>query len=403
MRLGLGGVLFCAASAYVSLMHHSKALRVLNMNNQCIASVNMDADENQVNTPRVRGNNDFLHRRPKLLLMDHQCHAKTQSVNFMHDLLSPHFDLHVHHYSRCYRIEVSNRQIREADYLIYFQYTPGRYRIFYNGTRSIFVPMYDNEWGSRWQWRRIALCGMPIISFCSRLARFARAQGVRNILDVRYFPNPASYRGMEGDPRIILLWERGQITFQSVKALFDSNDIKEVIIIRHRDEGVKRDAISPSDMRKYHVTLIDTEYLERDRYLALIRRAGTVIASRKKEGIGMAYLEAMAMKKVVVANHDATMDEYVQHGINGWLFDVDHPCKIGIQEILRLHANIPDPSAYYQRWLIDMKKIAPFVLIAPRIMYSADARRKQAMWFICFFAEALRHRAHHRLLAAGRI
>ena len=47
------------------------------------------------------------------------------------------------------------------------------------------------------------------------------------------------------------------------------------------------------------------------------------IASRPYEGIGMSFLEAMADGRCVVAHDNTTHNEYIEHGKNGFLFDME--------------------------------------------------------------------------------
>ncbi len=330
--------------------------------------------------------------RPKLLLVDHSCHAATRSVHFLHDILSKRFDFSVHYYDQAYRPKLPPESRLTYDFLVFFEFLPGRLNLFYPNTRSVFFPMYDNEWGSKWCWRRIALTGMPVVSFCSRVTRFAKQHGVRDVLDVKFFPDPKKYTGMQGDPRILLLWERGQMNFSVVKALFSPGTMKKVILLRHPEENINHPELSDSDIAQYNVKIIETGFLPREEYLDIIRSAGTIIAPRKKEGIGMVFLEAMAMKKCVITHRDATMDEYVKHGSNGLLFDMARPSRIEIADVLSIHENMPDPTPYYDTWLSDQEKICSFIQETPRLTLTKRARLLYYIEYLFFVVETLKLR-----------
>ncbi|MCL4255131.1 MAG: glycosyltransferase [Anaerolineae bacterium] len=64
------------------------------------------------------------------------------------------------------------------------------------------------------------------------------------------------------------------------------------------------------------------ELTSHEDYLSLLKRANIFIAPRKVEGVGIAFLEAMASGCCVIAYNEITMNEYIQHGQNGLLFDV---------------------------------------------------------------------------------
>jgi glycosyltransferase involved in cell wall biosynthesis len=332
------------------------------------------------------------HSKPNILLVDHACHVSTKSVDFLHAILSKRFDFSVHYYSHAYRPELPQSRRSNYDFLAFFEFLPGRLNLFYPTTRSVFFPMYDNEWGSKWCWRRIALTGMPVISFCSRVSNFARQHGVRDILDVKFFPDPKRYMDMKGDPRILLLWERGEMNFNVVKALFSPGTMKEVVLLRHPEEKIKHTELTDTDIAQYNVKIVETGFMPREQFLNTIRSAGTVIAPRKKEGIGMVFLEAMAMKKCVITHRDATMDEYIRHGSNGLFFDADNPSRIDIADVLRIHANMPDPSPYYDTWLLDQEKIASFIQCTPLLSLSKRAYFLYYLYYLFFIIEALKLR-----------
>ncbi len=42
------------------------------------------------------------------------------------------------------------------------------------------------------------------------------------------------------------------------------------------------------------------------------------IAPKQEEGIGMTFLEAMTIGKIVIAKKAPTMNEYIIHGCNGF-------------------------------------------------------------------------------------
>jgi glycosyltransferase involved in cell wall biosynthesis len=59
----------------------------------------------------------------------------------------------------------------------------------------------------------------------------------------------------------------------------------------------------------------------KEKYLELLKKSNIYIAPRTIEGIGISFLEAMALGMVVVAYNNGTMNEYIKHNYNGYLFD----------------------------------------------------------------------------------
>ena len=175
----------------------------------------------------------------KLLFIDHECHRKTRSAEFFLEVIRKAFDVKEHYYSKYYRTG-SKLAAKECDVAVIWEFPLSRFGFFFHGKRNVFVPMYDNEWGSYWQWKRIAWSGMGVISFCDKVSKHARRCGVTNILDVRYFPDPARLPNEMGDPKRVFLWERGEIDRFIAERLFPPSD-GYVLDVKRADEFLDRE------------------------------------------------------------------------------------------------------------------------------------------------------------------
>lgn len=309
----------------------------------------------------------------KLLFVDHAFHRKTASADFFTDRLRADFAVDVHYYERAYDTRAASAAAG-CDGVVVWEFPVARNRFFFPGKRNVFVPMYDNEWASRWQWKRIAWSGMGVVSFCGAVSAHARRCGVSNLLDVRYFPDPAAFPQEPGDPKRVFLWERGEITRTVAETLFPPS------------EGYVFDVKGAR------------EFLERDAYLARIARCGVVIAPRRKEGIGLAFLEAMAMGKCVVAHDDATMNEYLVDGETGILFDADRPRPVSAAAVARVRAAMPAAvRAWRARWCEDAAKINPFIAAQPVCRPDFAARVKLALSYPIYLAEGALFRLRQSL------
>lgn len=303
----------------------------------------------------------------KLLFIDHECHKRTRSAEFFLAVVRKAFDVIEHYYSQYYRVGAL-KVAKDCDVAVIWEFPISRWRFFFPGKRNVFVPMYDNEWASYWQWKRIAWSGMGVISFCDKVTEHARRCGVTNILDVRYFPDPDSLPKEKGDPKRVFLWERGEITRSVAEKLFP-----------------------PSDGYVFDVKRAD-EFLERDAYLARIAKCGIVIAPRRKEGIGMAFLEAMAMGKCVVANDDATMNEYIENGENGILFSSCEVRPVSAESVSRVIAGDGASVArLLARWRADSEKINDFIARQEQCRPSLLNRVKIAISYPIYLMEGAWH------------
>lgn len=289
-----------------------------------------------------------------ILFVDHACHLKTKSADFFLDILRREHTVETHYYEKCYRCNIPKEKIAAADLVVFWEFLPGRYHIAIPGKPCLFVPMYDNEWGSKWQWRRIAKSGMSVLSFCDAVTRHAMSCGVKNILTVHYALDPDLFKAGVGDARQAVYWDRGNFSEGQIRALFAPDAIDRLTVQR--------------------------DFLPADRYDDFISRFGVYVAPRRKEGIGMAFLEQLARGKCVVAHDDATMNEYIQDGVNGILRDFDCPCRpvmaADIANVLPRVRRKAEQS--YERWAQERSSILPFV---DRISKCA-ATTSWAIWFM---------------------
>lgn len=276
----------------------------------------------------------------KILFIDHETHLKTNSTAFLVDLLKKRFNVVCHYYKKHYRANCREKA-RKCDLLLIFEFPLSRRKFFAYGKKNVFVPMYDNEWQSFWQWKRIAWSGMGVISFCGKVSGHARRCGVDNLLDARYFPDAAAENLPmgRGETKKVFAWERNDSANEALSGLFPGKLGYEI--------SLKRKG----------------EFTGRAEYLEDLSKHGIFAAPRKKEGIGMAFLEAMAMEKCVVAFDDATMNEYITDGRNGILFGngrgvrpVDAATARAISENMAAHNKV-----FLQRWMEDKERILDFV------------------------------------------
>lgn len=304
----------------------------------------------------------------KFLFIDHDCHRKTHSTEFFLDIISRSFRVVEHYYKNYYDTE-SEKAMADCDGAIVFEFPISRKRFFFPGKVNVFIPMYDNEWGSFWQWRRIAWSGMGVISFCEKISAHAKRCGVKNLLDVRYFPDPSVLPQDEGDRKRVFLWERGEIDNNVTGRLFPAKD------------GWTFDVKATED------------FMPRNEYLRRLSKCGVVIAPRYKEGIGMTFLEAMAMRKCVIANNDATMNEYIKDGETGILFTRGSECPVDETVVSAIHKNLADVSASYrERWLMDVERIDVFLSKQKPCRPSFLKRLSIAFAYPMFLAEGAWHR-----------
>ena len=303
----------------------------------------------------------------KWLFIDHEYHKRTGSAKFFLDIVRKSFKVDEHYYRHYYRTQ-TEKVAADYDGVIIWEFPISRNKFFFHSKKNVFIPMYDNEWASYWQWKRIAWSGMGVISFCDNVTAHAKRCGVKNILDVRYFPNPSDFPQKKGESKRVFLWERGDISEDTVKKLF------------------------PAELGYTFDVKKGNEFLSREEYLSRIAACEIVVAPRRKEGIGMAFLEAMAMGKCVAAHNDATMNEYIKDGVNGILFDADRPTAITHDKVEYVKQNVQKSSqAFFHAWVKNTEKILQFCERQKECRPSIGSRIKILIAYPLFLLEGWWH------------
>lgn len=264
-----------------------------------------------------------------ILFVDLEMHKGTGSSQFFTNLLRQRFDV-----DRCY---VTSRKdpkmptkedVRQYDAVAYWQVTPSNIRAKSYGKPSIYLPMYDAETFNIFNWMQRRISGAKAICFCEKEADFLVRAGF-SPLRVKYYPEIRAVAS--GNPRKLFFWDRiqkllhatGHASFITLKCLFNPGDLDGMVI---RCTKRRSQLVSEEDKEKYNVTILPAEkYLSHEEYFAMFSDCGIFSTSRATEGIGMGFLEAMAMGKCVVVNDNATFNEYVRDGVSGILVDYSNP------------------------------------------------------------------------------
>ena len=107
----------------------------------------------------------------------------------------------------------------------------------------------------------------------------------------------------------------------------------------------------------------------------------------------MAFLEAMAMGKCVVANDDATMNEYIRDGKNGILFQRGDIRPVSGEAVASARANVAASAAAWRgRWLRDAAAVNVFLRGQRPCSPSPANRLKTALAGPLFLAEGALHK-----------
>lgn len=104
------------------------------------------------------------------------------------------------------------------------------------------------------------------------------------------------------------------------------------------------------ELYKNKVTI--TNWFESKKELEnLLLKSAVYFAPRYSEGIGMSFLDAMALGRCVVALNMPTMNEYITNGVNGYLYDFKNQQRMSMTNIREIQKNTIDfIKSGYERW-----------------------------------------------------
>lgn len=160
---------------------------------------------------------------------------------------------------------------------------------------------------------------------------------------VQYAPDPAGFPEVswEHGPRAYF-WERSpeDLDVRAAGEILRSLDVENFKVRQTKDP-----LLTSSEQGQDKSRLEDWQ--AREEYLRSLAGSNVYVAPRRHEGIGMAFLEAMAMGMCVVAENHPTANEYILSGRNGILYGGDRekiypPRRVESAELARMGGEARD-------------------------------------------------------------
>jgi hypothetical protein len=188
--------------------------------------------------------------------------------------------------------------------------------------KLVWLPMWDAIRDKPQAWWNQLPKHLRIVAFSRAVGEKARRARLP-VLELQYFKNPADFVPASFDNgRTLYYWNRrGLVSPTFLSKFCDTLKIDRLLFRPALDPGVDQRAYYdlPTKLGSTTVEIVPNG-LSREDYWKAIEPANIVIAPRLHEGVGMVLLEALARGCVVFANDAATMNEYITHGENGFLF-----------------------------------------------------------------------------------
>lgn len=278
----------------------------------------------------------------KIAFVDYTYHKKTKSSGFFKEFLEFNFKVDYYWISTWKDGKFDYDSINASNYdaIIFWQVipNPGKMRLF-KCQNLIYIPMYDNViTKSNFNWLLYRFQQVKIISFSEFL--YKRLLSLKfEVLHVKYYPD-LNHFSSTGKKLNIFFWQRSdEVNWNFIKKLVNKDDVEKFILRKAFDNSENFVHPSDLDMKEYNIKIVEG-WMGKEEYLKMLQTCNLFIAPRAAEGIGLSFLEAMSFNIPVLAPDAPTMNEYVIHGRNGYLYDFNNPTVIDFSTIGTIRSHL---------------------------------------------------------------
>lgn len=299
--------------------------------------------------------------KPRLAFIDHSFHQKSRSGDFLRKILENYFSI-TDYWDESWQggPAVEPSIINNHDYVFYFQSLNKITDLRKITIPIIWAPMYDGEKFSYFRWKALSQLPIKIVSFSKKISLACKYFNIP-YLELQYYP-PILTPNEQPEGNQIFFWQRGGIKFETIKKIINPDQVNRFIYLKLPDPFKNNEDLSQTDIIKYKLEIIDSDFLKPEEYQALVHSTNIFIAPRKKEGIGMSFLEALSCGNLVIAYNESTMNEYIDNNIDGYLFDDTSDSYLDLDKKDKLTTTAQKRyRAGHEKWLQQSKSLYPFI------------------------------------------
>lgn len=321
----------------------------------------------------------------RIAYCDHSFHKKTASTQFLSELLHKNSGYNIDYFwddSWQGGKSIYFNQLKAYDIIVLFQVIPKNLpqniaKVHQNVT---FVPMLDQLGIARGPlfdladfWRPFQ--GSKVLSFSTSVHAIAISNGIASEY-FQYMPETSNmYRHRDSqyyaiNPLRVFYWIRrpSDISHNVINTLLSDIKTGYALHVHYSpDPGEENidnieleDRLSHSNCQS---VTISRWFEEKAELLNIIKDSDIFVSPRIEEGIGQAYLEAMAAGLCIIAPNNGTMNEYLINGINGLLYNVRHPKPLKFENIADIRINAYHTAvSIHHMWQEDEGRVMSFVL-----------------------------------------
>ncbi len=337
-----------------------------------------------------------------LAFIDHSFHKASRSSDFFTEILRQEYNVTMF-------FDETSRGGPEADIhainagnfdvVVFWQSLPAPFSLLrLSCTNLIWVPMFDSEWNrADLAWRALRAINVKVICFSKAIFEATRKNGVSSQY-VQYFPEIPPQTVQYDAPRLYF-WQRTNfLTWASIRQVLSGNGVEKTILpaktILKDDPDPGHVFAEPShhDVGRFHIEIVRNMKIasggRREDYLRMLSGCNIFVAPRLREGIGLAFLEAMAMGMCVVGADLPTLNEYVETGQNGYLFDFEHIAPVDISGFAQCGIRARELATEgRKKWLEGIPSLMQFMAWTPGSKRSGFATAMVLLWGVASAAK----------------
>ena len=304
--------------------------------------------------------------KKKLAYVDYWSHKNTKSGDFLREILSEQFEITDIWWKENDKIPLD--QLDQFDYIFFFHVMfPYQIMRRFKNKKIMWAPMYDalnfrNNFFKSIFWKQISNLGIKILIFSKKISESIGSEDIE-FLRLKYYLKPMKNNKKKNSSKInIFFWDRGRIRFEDWLKYFHKEDINKITYFQKFDASINTNNENYLEkIKDLKIKKIKENFLPKEKFLELSSDCNVFIASRKKEGIGIALVEAISRGQYIIGYDDATMNEYVTNEKIGFLFKNKNLGKIKIKNIIdNYDYRMENANFKYDEWNNNKKKILKF-------------------------------------------
>ena len=274
----------------------------------------------------------------KLLYVGHTYHNKTKSTQFLQDLLASKYEVTNFNYDPYMDFEENLEILQDTffDVVVFFQVMPSmtEFDKLVKYKHKVFFPMYDDINNMEdILWGNCSDC--IIINFSKTLHEKCLEYGLASFY-IQYFPKPEEVENW-GDEKSVFFWQRrSEINLSTVNNIVGIENISCLYWHKAPDPLV---LINPAPTKWASKIQVSEWFETKTEMKKYLQKSAVYFAPRLFEGIGMSFLDAMAVGRCVIAPNNPTMNEYITNGVNGYLYDYETQKRPDITNVREVQKN----------------------------------------------------------------